>query len=39
MIPEVLSPGREHCLVILMMELPDLDLLAVGGLHSFAGVY
>lgn len=38
MIPEVFRPGRKHCLVVLMTELPDLDLLAVGGLQSFAGV-
>ena len=37
-IPKMPVPGREHCLVVLMTELPDLDLLAVGGLQSFAGV-
>ena len=38
MIPEVFRPGRKHCYVVLMTELPDLDILAVGGLQSFAGV-
>ena len=35
MIAEVFRPCGEHCLVVLMTELPDLDLLAVGGLQSF----
>jgi hypothetical protein len=37
-IPEVFRPGGEHCLVFLMTELPNFNLLAVGGLQSFAGV-
>jgi hypothetical protein len=37
-IPEVFRPCGEHCLVFLMTERPDFDLLTVGGLQSFSGV-
>lgn len=38
MISEVFRPCGEHCLVVLMTELPDLDLLAVGGLPSLVSI-
>ena len=38
MISEVFRPCGEHCLVFLMTEVPDFDFLAVGSLHSFAGI-
>ncbi len=37
-ISKVLCPCGEYCLVILMIELPDFDLLAVRGPQSFAGI-
>ena len=39
MIAEVFRPGREHCLVVLMTELPDLDLLAVDDARRCAALH
>lgn len=37
-IPEVFRPYGEHIVVVLMLELPDLDIFSVCGLQSFASI-